>query len=219
MDFIHLKQILDYAASVHQSLIPRVNFEKNDKKHAIYLIQGGVLTTAFTALKFNLDNYYAQTSQQKRLIDEAIDLIWFLDEDTNEEQSRQLKAWFNGKIVEREPGNSGNLTMEDRAKINLLTKEQIQHIHSLQKQLNNITSKMVHPTITAMRANSSKSSHIFDYDNLLSKELPFNSKDFGNMFVIPALYSLLIPVRHLLLPKKDFDQLRSFVSEIEESGS
>ncbi|MDO8269981.1 MAG: hypothetical protein Q7T54_04915 [Candidatus Levybacteria bacterium] len=215
MTFIRLKAILDVAKRIHISSISRIDFDKEDKKHAIYLLQGGVLTAVSNAFQFNLNGFYVPTTQQKRLIDEAIDLIWFFDE--NLKKQRQLRAWFAGRIVERVPGNEGNLTLKQRAEINLLDIDRIQKMDDLQKTINHIVSEVMHPTIKAMRANSSKRTHLFDYDNLTPKKPQYSPENFGNMFVVPSLFSLLIPIRHLQVNNAQFDILRSYVRDIENN--
>lgn len=215
MDYKRLEEMLDIAKKVHMSLIPRINFNLEDKKHAIYLLQGGILTAVSNAITFIQGGYHAPASQQKRLIDEAINLIWFFDE--NDSQTRQIKAWFNGHVVEREEGNKGNLTASQRAKLNFLPEEEIKTMDEMYAGLSNITSKSMHPTLSTMRANCSKSTHLFDYDNLLPKKPNYSPRDFGNFFVIPALYSLLIPIRSLLVSEFWFNTLRAFISEIESS--
>lgn len=213
MNFENLKKMLFEAYRVHKTFIRKIDFNIENKAHAIYLIQGGALTATANAYTFNLGGYYLPTQQQKRFIDEAINLIWFFDE--NPDTTRQISAWFRNEVVERTPGNKGNLSLKQRAKINFTDEYHIQEIDKSTKKLIDYSSTIMHPTLKAVRLGLSKSTHIFDYDNLIHKRPLFNVSDFGNMFIIPALYSLLIPFRTFPLLKSDFDRLREYISIIE----
>ena len=215
MNFNRLTEILGVAKTIHSSLRGDVDFTNSNKKHAIYLLQGGVLTAVTSALKFNLEGYIVPVAQQKRMIDEAIDLIWFFDE--IEENSRHLRAWFNGHIVERVPGNRGNLTLEERSERNFLTTEQIRRMDNLGERLSRLVSRYMHPSIDAVRANSRRVSHTFDYNHEQTSSASFPAGSFGNLYVIPGLHALLIPARTLPLLQNDFEQLRTFDREIQNS--
>jgi len=215
MNFDRLTEILGVAKTIHSSLRRDVDFTNSNKRHAIYLLQGGVLTAVASSLRFNLEGYIVPVAQQKRIIDEAIDLIWFFDE--IEGNSRHLRAWFNGHIIERVPGNRGNLTLEERAERNFLTTEQIRRMDTLREELSKLVSKYMHPSINAVRANCRRISHTFDYDHEQTASASLSAGSFGNLYVIPGLHALLIPVRNLPLLQTDFEQLRAFDREIQNS--
>ena len=216
MTFKRLREILKYAKKVHKTSIrSQVDYKKNDKKHAIYLLQGGVLTAATNAFEFNSKGLLAPRAQQKRMIDEIVALIFFFDELSD--HARQVKAWFNGSIVERSQGNKGNLTSDERASRYSLTAEQIQRMDSLRKQSNQIMSLYMHPTIEVIRSNVFKDSNVFDYDHERTYTHVIEPATFGNLYVTPALHSLLTPIRVLHLGQEEFANIRSHDNEIQQS--
>lgn len=215
MTFNRISKILDDTKDVHSNLRGQVDFAQNSKRHAIYLLQGGILTAIFTALDFNDKGYLVPRAQQKRMIDEIIDLITFFDE--GNENSRQLRAWFAGRIIEREPGNQGNLTAEDRATRTNLTMEQIRLIDNLRGQANHIMSQYLHPSMEAIRANVFRRTHIFDYKHERTSSHAMSANDFGNLYVVPGLHALLLPSIILPLSEVDFHRLRDYDREIQAS--
>lgn len=215
MTFDKLSEILAYAIQVHLSLRKQVDFDLEDKKHAIYLLQGGALTALTSAMEFNLRGYMIPRAQQKRMIDEIVDLITFFDEINDD--ARQIKAWFKGQVVEREPGNKGNLTIEERASRYYFSHDQVQFIDKLKKQINEVMSKFMHPTIDAVRANAYRRTNIFDYYHSNTKSKSMSPEDFGNLYIVPVIHAILIPIRILRLTETQFNQLRSCDKEIQAS--
>ncbi len=210
-----LSEILAYAVQVHISLRQQVDFNLEDKKHAIFLLQGGALTALATAMEFNQIGYMVPRAQQKRMIDEIVDVINFFDE--IDDDARQIKAWFKGKVVEREPGNKGNLTEEERATRYYFSPDQVKAFDKLRKEINKVMSDFMHPTLRAIRANVSKSTNLFDYFHQTTSSQAMNPVDFGNLYTVPVLDALLIPVRILMLTEAQFNQLRSCDKELENS--
>lgn len=210
-----ISEILKEMKIVHTDLRKQVDFTLQNKKHAIYLLQGGILTAISTALELNTKGYLVPRAQQKRMIDEIIDLIMFFDE--GQENSRQLRAWFGGKIIERTPGNQGNLTAEDRAIRGKLSTDQIQKLDNLRQSANQIMSQYMHPSIEAIRANVFKRTHVFDYEHRHTSSHRISANDFANLYVVPGLHALLIPVRTLPLSNSDFQRLRDYDREIQTS--
>jgi len=217
MTFNRISEILDDAKDVHSSLREQIDFTQNSKRHAIYLLQGAILTAMFTALEFNNRGYLVPRAQQKRMIDETIDLITFFDE--GNENSRQLRAWFAGRIIQREPGNQGNLTVEDRAARMNLTAEQTRSLDNLRGQANHIMSQYMHPSIEAVRANVFRRTHIIDYkqEHTISQHR-MSANQFGNLYVVPGLHALLLPVSTLPLSDADFHRLRDYDRAIQASA-
>lgn len=215
MTFDKLSEILAYAIQVHLSLHKQVNFDLEDKKHAIYLLQGGALTALASAMEFNLRGYLIPRAQQKRMVDEIVDLITFFEETSD--NARQIKAWFKGRVVEREPGNQGNLTTEERAELYFFSPEQVLAMDKLKKQINEVMSNYMHPTIEAIRANAYRRTNIFDYYHRNTQSKSIDPVDFGNLYVVPVIHAILIPVRVLKLAEEQFNQLRSYDREIQNS--
>lgn len=210
MEYDRLNHFLNRAKIIHTGYLNKVDFNTNNLKHALYLLQGGALTCATTAFKLNLEGYHVPTTQQKRMIDEIVDLVNFFEE--LGDNSRQLKAWFGGRAVSR---TNDALSIVDRAKRNLVSVEVVKEIDSKTKELNHIISEWaMHPSIKAVRANSTKRDHLFYYDHSFMKPA-YNVADFGAMFINPCLYTILLPARMYLLTKEEFDELFAYTKEID----
>lgn len=216
MTFNRISVILEDIKEVHTNLRLQIDFNLQNKRHAIYLLQGGILTAISTALELNARGYLVPRAQQKRMIDEIIDLIMFFDE--GEENSRQLRAWFGGRIVERVPENQGNLTVEDRAVRANLSPDQIRTLENMRQRANQIMSQYMHPSIEAIRANCFRRTHIFDYNHEhTGLQHRISANDFAFLYLVPGLHTLLLPARTLPLSEEDFHRLRSYDREIQTS--
>lgn len=216
MIFDRISEILEDMKAVHTNLRLQIDFNLQNKRHAIYLLQGGILTAISTALELNARGYQVPRAQQKRMIDEIIDLIMFFDE--VEEDSRQLRAWFGGRIIERTLGNQGNLTVEDRAIRANLSPAQIRTLDNMRQRANQIMSQYMHPSIEAIRANCFRRTHIFDYNHdHTGSQHRISANEFGFLYLVPGLHALLLPARTLPLSEEDFHKLRDYDREIQTS--
>lgn len=212
----YLYNVLLRSLEIHSQQSKMIDFSVNDKKHAIYLLQGGAMTSVASAYKFFRTGMYVPCAQQKRMLDEILNLIMFFDE--NEENDRQLRAWFDGRVIERQPGNAGNLSIEERAKRYYILPEQVKTLDELMERMNAEMSKYMHPTINAIRSNMSKSKHLFDYHHTYTYRQPSMSPyDFGVLYMVPAINTLLVPIRNLLLPQNYFDELYGYSKTIQSS--
>ena len=204
--------MLEFTKGLHRINRQRVDFSINNRKHAIYLLQGGILTACSRALDFNQKGYHMSTILHKRMIDETINLIWFFD-DTND-TSRHLRAWFRGDVVERKSGKGGELSIEQRAKMGHSSPELIATLDDLFKKMNNETSKYMHPTINIMKSNLLKRTLFFDYDYKTISKPCLSPESFGSFYVIPTLNALRTPMKTLPLLNIDYDRLQKYIKRL-----
>lgn len=207
MNFDSCSQIIQEAISVHKNIYQQIEFDKEDKKHAIYLLQGAVITSVYSALVFNIKGYLNPVAQQKRMIDEMVQLIMFFNE--IKDDNRHLRAWFKGRIVERPKGRGDYLTIEDRAKKYNLKPEHIRQLDKASKKLVDIVSLYSHPSIESVRVNVFKSTNTFDYAQKQTHERALSPKVFGEMYLAPLLQAFLIPLETVKLTKEEFINLRA----------
>ena len=213
--FEEILAIIDDIKKIHSELKDSIDFNVEDNKHAIYILQGGSITALNYSYKFNLSGCILPLLQQYRMIIEIVDLILFFDEISKD--ARQIKAFFKNKTVGRKPGNTGNLSYEERAKNDLLAISEVKHMDGVRKELVNLSSKFMHPTLDAIRSNLSQKTYLFDYDNLLAKKPYFDIRSFSNLFLIPVLHGLLLPINNFVLLKDNYEKLNKFLKMIRDS--
>lgn len=201
--------VIQAAINHHKSIKAKVDFNKNDKIHALYIVLGGVLSMTCTAHALNQQGIKMSLYPLRRLLNEAVELVLFIEELSSD--SRQLKAWFNGKIIER------NIKKNDqykRIEAEVFTEEQIAAKDKESKNFNDLLSKFAHPSITLLRTTMSRSSNDFDYFNEHGNPV-LTSRDFANFFLIPCLYALLLPIKTLPMSNERYDILRSLMLSLE----
>ena len=212
LDYKKISEIINDIINCHKDLRKVIDTSTEDRKHAIYLLQGGSLNSLIFAYDFNKQGYTLPLMQQYRMILETVELIIYFDE--LKDNSRQIKAFFRGKTIERHSGSSGNPTIEERIKLSGLTEEQLCRNDELCKKLVNIVSNYMHPTIESIRGgNLHKSSYIFDYEREYVPKPYFPSMLFNNLFLRPVIQGFLIPIRTLPLNESCFSILSDFLDK------
>jgi len=209
-DFNQVSDVIDDLKKAHLEQKGTVDFTTENRRYAIYVLQGGSLTALNYAYEFNLKGYVLPILQQHRMIAEIVDLILFFDE--IDDGSRQVKAFFKNKTIGREPGNTGNLSYVERAKNTPFNAEQIKNTDELLNKVLNISSKLHHPTLDTLRSNLSMRTHIFDYDNLLSNKPHFGIEIFWNLLLLPVIHGLLLPENTMELTKEGYDKLYGYMN-------
>lgn len=201
-DDIH--KIIEFAQKVHSNLRNKIDPDVEDRKHAIWLLQGLIITSATLAFEFNLRGIALSASQQQRLIGEAIELILFFEQ--LDDNSRQLRAWFNDYIVSR---NEGSVSVDKRTKISGLSAEQIKASDNLHKKISEFWSKYMHPSLRVTRTNLYKKIYIFDYNH--TDTPPSLSEDeFIRFFVLKTIQCLILPARLLTPSLTDYQTLDKY---------
>ena len=212
LDNKKISEIISVLINCHKEIRKLINKNIEDKKHAIYLLQGGSLNSLISAYDFNNQGYVTPLMQQYRMILETEGLIIYFDE--LKDNSRQIKAFFKGKTLKRKPENSGNPTIEERIKLSGLTEEQLIRDDKLCEKLFNISSNYLHPTIESIRGgNLFKNSYIFDYERKCIPKPYILPTLFNNLFLRPVIRGFLIPIGTLLLDKSCYSVLFNFLDK------
>jgi len=211
---INFKIILEIISNIknfHKEIRKLIDISKEDRKHAIYLLQGGALSYLIYAYDFNNEGYIVPLAQQYRMILETIELILFFNE--LDDGSRYIKAFFKGHTIRIKQGNSGNPDIEDRIKISGLTEERLNRSDDLYKNLFNIGSDYMHPNLESIRAKLINGSYIFDYERkFISK--PYKSAiDFNKLFLIPVIHGFLLPINTIPFNELDYSALKYFLEK------
>jgi hypothetical protein len=214
LTYERIESILDMIVKLHKSFKKQVDFKVEDKKQAFYIIQGGAITFAYTALKFHKDGLIVPMMQLHRMLNECVELTAFFEE--VDDKSRQLKAWYSGKIIERQPGNSGNLSYDERAKRNNMEVDLIKFMDAAHKKLNDWSSQYSHPSMQALRTTMGKKSKDFDYQHKASKVEEVTLGVFVEFFIFPLLFCMLIPARTLTYSEGIYNIYRGLIDDLQK---
>lgn len=203
-------EILETGKRIHKGFISSLDFNKNSVAKAVYILQGGAITTVYNALKFNLSGHIVAREQQGRMISEIEDIIDFFA--TQDDNSRHIKSWYAGITL--------NITDIKRGMHKYMDEATASTYINLMKDLLHEKSKYLHPSLDAVRFNMRKSSHEFDYECVSVYGNPnyvMTPNKFATMFIAPGiLYSLLIPAKILTPTEEDFTILSNYADEIEK---
>ena len=153
-------EIIGELTNLHKIIGQEIDFSVQNKKLALYLILGGMISSlirSIHALEYGETERHAML---QRLLAESMDLAIFFCETDG---ARQVKQWFNGRIIERQPGNSGNLSITERA--NLLETEEttIENMDQTKRIANELLSKYVHPSYDLMIITFDNETNTFRY--------------------------------------------------------
>lgn len=142
------REMIDELIKIHKLMRNEVDFSKNDKKHSVYLILGGMTSMLIRFIHALEHGEVEKEAEIQRVIAEASDLVVFFCE--LEEGARQIKQWFNGRIIQREPGNKGNLTIKERAELLGTVEQTIINMDNTVKTAIELLSSYVHPSYELM---------------------------------------------------------------------
>jgi hypothetical protein len=178
-------ETLTHAFKLHSSFRKAVNPAVQDKKLAIYYLQGGCLTEANNALRAWSIGDLNAPGRSKRFIDECSHLIIYLASISNSE--RYIKRFFSDEILTILPTKHAEEIMDytgwDKATFETFLDYGDQLLHGF--------SKGVHPTFRAVAYNSNIDTAEFDYELERMKFATIKGFDFANFVVIPAVDTIL----------------------------
>jgi hypothetical protein len=204
------KEILNYLKKVHISNSKLVDFSVNDKKKAIWYLQGSSISTAYSVLDHFVNGHAISAAKEWRFANEIRDLIALMD--GMEEDDRRIKAWYKGHVVERKKGE-----LLPRLKNSPLPEAFYADEEKIKREHIDELSKLVHPTLNAVRYNAYRlpsGSEAFSYDwDLLKKFSDINL--IIKSALICAVHSLSYPLRTFNLTQPVRDNL----NELYETAS
>lgn len=154
-------EIIEEIIKIHKAIESQIDFNHKDKKLAVYIILGGMTSSLIRSTHALEYGEIERHAMLQRIIAEAMDLSIFFCE--IEDNSRQIKAWFKGKIINREPGNPGNLTIEERAQLFNADKQAIENMEETSKIATRLLSCYVHPSYDLMTITADFKARSFRY--------------------------------------------------------
>lgn len=194
------KSIIGYLKIVHSKNKKSTDFTKNDRRHAIYLLQGAAITSCETV--YSIKNNIGALQREWRFIRETADLIEYFD--TLPESDRHLKAWFRGEVITPLPRTK----RQRRDGCPGLPSKLYDQMDKLGKKLIDTISKGLHPTRTAVQTNFNRISKDFDYEHRFVPVL--DDYHINASFIVPAIQSFVLPFSSFKLDKDDFQRLLSW---------
>lgn len=151
VDFI--QSCLDALGTLHQERVrPRVDFSKQDPRHAVYLMQGAGITNAYIGLqlfKFGYQNHLMQTMRFLLELRNLAEFIVIL-----REGDRHLKTWFAGTIVKAPRPKGRTIKPEEVGPLPNDPVARVEWAKKAGKVVYDAYSESHHPTIGAVRFNA-----------------------------------------------------------------
>ncbi len=210
---------LSIASKIHDKLRSQVDLKNEDKKLAIYYLQGGCITHAYLAINHWLFGDLSAPFTHKRIIQELGEVALFIS--VLPEKHRYINSFFAKKII-----TLPNILLPKwRKEKEAILKKILWNEDTLKKYVQNSKllsegfSSAVHAQIETAAFNSDKKTGEYDYD--LSKGWTkagfIRNFDFGHYIVIPAINPLFLNYDILKLDSDDIRDL-DIIDEIAKIG-
>lgn len=215
------EKTLKLACEIHSTYHAKIDLNNQDRKLAIYYMQGGSLTQAYVALSNwsygDLNGVY----RAQRFIAETNKILEFLS--LEEDVSRQLKNFFkDGFIQLPDFDNKNKHNLKSKIlKVRGHDEETYKKFQGVTKLLSQEFSKGCHPTLYSSAYNSNKYTGEFDYQ-LTSQEFkyyPIRNFDFANFIIIPAVLSVYTFSQAFNVEPQILDRLRYAIDLIQKQSS
>lgn len=214
------KKTLQLACGIHSKFQTQIDLKKQDRKLAIYYLQGGSLTQAYVALKNWSYGDLNGVWRAQKFIAETNRVLEFLS--IEKDVSRELKNFFKGGYIELP--NLDNKKKGDLKEMVLKIRGHDEETHrrftKSTKQLTEEFSKGGHPTLYSSAYNSDKLTGEFDYE-LSWEEFKYYSIrnfDFTNFIIIPATQSVYVYSQAFNIEKEYLDRLRKAIDHIQKQA-
>lgn len=206
---------LDVAREIHKEMGKNINFQVEDKKLAIYFLQGGNITQSYLAIKAWENGDSNTVFRAKRFIHESMELSLFFS--VLPDNDRHIKSWFSDIIVGVPDLNlpKNRIIKEDILRITGWDENQFDLLQKNSKEIKHGFSKGVHPNFRAVVYNFDKKIFEFDYQCEKLSFYPIENFDFARFIIIPTLQS--IGAFHSIIPisQEDIQLLRNWISQID----
>ena len=211
---------LELASKIHSKLRKQTDVTKKDKKLAIYYLQGGCITHAYSAINHWLSGDLGAPLIHKRIIQEMGNVALFIS--VLPEEHRYIKSFFEKSIISFPNIFSTKWDKEKKAILDKMIwdEQTLKKWQNNAKLLNDGFSNTVHAQIETAAWNSDKYTGEYDY-RLQWDEFKggfIRNFDFGHYIVIPAINPLLINKEILLIEKGDLDNINQIWEKVSKTG-
>jgi hypothetical protein len=197
--------VLQRLVKIHRDTAELVDFNVEDRRRAIWYLQGSSISTAYSIFGMYKNGYAVGASHEWRFVNELRDLVALFDgmSDDNKNDIRKIKAWYKGRIVERERHEL--LSSKD---ITNLGDDFYIREKKIKNQLLDELSIFAHPSINASRYNVYKLpiGEVYDYEWS-------RLKDFEDIKV-PIYASLTCAIHCLITPQRTLNQTQEVRDEL-----
>lgn len=218
-DYDFLEEALKTGFKVHSEVLKRVDLTRQDRPHAIYLLQGSALTNAYASIQFGRQGFLNAVFQVTRFVKETIELMDYIA--SLEDRDRHISAWFRDEVISVPRSQNDRRTEEQIEKLSGLFNipvESVTRYKEGQKVMWEEFSKSTHPTLGAVRYNMTTTGHV-DYTSGALANDAMQDFTIGSFVVIPVLGSLLLHAKIVPYTRAEFDLVRPLVDEVEKSSS
>jgi|SRR3972149_2696780 len=214
-NYAELERILTEATKIHQGFRDRINFSVQNRAHAIYLLQGSVLTNALAALNSARQGYLNQVLATTRLLFESIELMDFFASIADDD--RHLQAWYRDEVV-TPPKPSESRTYADHIKalrgvFPSADERQLRRIQELQRKRWEFLSKSAHPTLRAVRYNMTPEG-AFSYNCWMLREAAMENYTVELFLVSPVISALGMYLDIIRPNPAEFEEIEALLDRL-----
>lgn len=197
------ERVINRLIELHQVNYNRVDFAKQDRRQAIYFLQGAAITSAVNARR--LKNETGILGREWRYISEVSYTVQYFDELSDD--SRELRAWFTKDgIIERKP-KKGVIDTAERQQKSGLDPSLIQLYDTKHKEITDSLSLFAHPSYKSTIGNTTRRTKKFDYYHSYDEEDPEALLSLKGIFVSEAVTCILLPIDTFMLPEEHYMEL------------
>lgn len=208
------REVIRELITIHELMREEVDFSSPNSKHAVFLILGGMITHLVRATHAIEQGDIESFGQSLRILPESRDLVTFFCEPND--KSRQVNAWFEGKIVKRNDGKKGNLSIEERTKFLETDEQLVKNMDKDVKDAIDLYSIYVHPSYDLMTVTYDHENNSFRYYAKRAREWDEEVvRDMFKLIMKQVLVSIGISLYELFL-LNEIKYLKTIASLVKE---
>lgn len=199
---------LEELTNLHIELSERIDFNKDDRRRAIWYLQGCSISTTRTVLTMYKEGYAVAMSHEWRFINEVRELVQLFD--IMQDNDRRINAWYKGHVINWKNGEHPTEPFME-----ILGDEHFLKTEKARKDLINQLSKFAHPTtIVRYNVHRTHDGELFDYEWSTIKEFE-ELKIIVRAALMCSIHCFLLPLRTINLDQSTRDKLTKLYNEAE----
>lgn len=199
------QRVIERLIELHQVNHSKIELKNQDRKQAIYFLQGSAITSAINARK--LKNEVGMLGREWRYISELTYAVEYFDELGDD--SREIAAWFNKNGFVERKAKKGKIDSAKRQQKSQLHQSHFELYDKLHGKINHELSQFAHATYKSTRGNTRKHSKIFDYYHSYDDD-PTSLIQLKGVFVSEAISCFLLPVWSLPIDEDPYTELLEY---------
>jgi len=166
-NFPLINTILSELEQVHKNIKGDISLQRKDKKLALYILTGRILTHCYAINNLLLNGFFGETGVIFRSVYETIFTAEYFN--IADDDSEDLKKWFNdeiikpGKVRKKQYNMLKNMLERSNIKTELSSPDNLNKYRKSIDELYRIASKYTHPTYKISKINMHHYHLEFDY--------------------------------------------------------